>query len=139
MIPMASWLIALSALIVLMLGSLHLLYTFRGPKLRPRDAELEARMKEVHPVLTRQTTMWKSWVGFNASHSQGAIFFGLIYGYLALVHARLLFESPFLQLAGLAMLVGYAVLGQRYWFSVPYRCILIATALYAVALVTART
>ena len=138
MTALASWLIALSALIILMLGLLHLLYTFRGPKLRPRDAALEARMKEVHPVLTRQTTMWKSWVGFNASHSQGAIFFGLMYGYLALVHGRLLFESLFLQLIGLTMLAGYAVLGKRYWFSVPYHCILIATAFYAAALVAVR-
>lgn len=138
MISLASWLIALSALIILTLGALHLLYTFHGPKLRPRDASLEVRMKEVHPVLTRQTTMWKSWIGFNASHSQGAIFFGLIYGYLALAQGRLLFESPFLQLTGLAMLVGYAVLGKRYWFNVPYRCILIATAFYVAALVAAR-
>ncbi len=138
MISLASWLIALSALIILTLGSLHLLYTFRGPKLRPRDASLEVRMKEVHPVLTRQTTMWKSWIGFNASHSQGAIFFGLIYGHLALVRGALLFESPFLQLTGLAMLAGYAILGKRYWFSVPYRCILLATAFYAAALVLAR-
>lgn len=138
MIPLASWLIALSALIILTLGLLHLLYTFRGPKLRPRDAALEARMKEVHPVLTRQTTMWKSWIGFNASHSHGAIFFGLIYGYLALVQGTLLFESLFLQLTGLAMLAGYAVLGKRYWFSIPYRCILIATAFYAAALALAR-
>ena len=138
MISLASWLIALSALIILTLGALHLLYTFRGPKLQPRDAALEARMKEVHPVLTRQTTMWKSWVGFNASHSQGAIFFGLMYGYLALVHGALLFESPFLQLTGLAMLAGYAILGKRYWFRVPYHCILIATAFYAAALVLAR-
>ena len=138
MIPLASWLVAVGALIVLMLGLLHLLYTFRGPKLRPRDAALEARMKEAHPVLTRHTTMWKSWIGFNASHSQGAIFFGLIYGYLALVQGSLLFESLFLQLTGLAMLIGYAVLGKRYWFSVPYRCILIATAFYAAALLAAR-
>lgn len=138
MIPLASSLIALSALIVLMLGLVHLLYTFRGPRLRPRDATLEARMKEAHPVLTRQTTMWKSWVGFNASHSHGAIFFGLMYGYLALVQDTLLFDSLFLQLTGLAMLAGYAVLGKCYWFSVPYRCILVATAFYAAALVLAR-
>lgn len=138
MISLASWLIALSALIILTLGSLHLLYTFRGPKLLPRDGSLEIRMKEVHPVLTRQTTMWKSWIGFNASHSQGAIFFGLMYGYLALIQGTLLFESLFLQLTGLAMLAGYAALGRRYWFSVPYRCILIATAFYAAALVLAR-
>ena len=138
MIPLTSWLVAASAVIVLMLGAIHLLYTFRGTKLHPREPALQERMKEISPVLTRQTTMWKSWIGFNASHSHGAIFFGLIYGYLALVQGTLLFESLFLQLTGLAMLAGYAVLGKRYWFSIPYRCILIATAFYAAALVLAR-
>jgi hypothetical protein len=37
----------LSAAVVLTLGVLHLLYTFRGPKLRPRDPALLARMDEV--------------------------------------------------------------------------------------------
>ena len=137
MITPASGLIAGSALVILVLGLVHLLYTFHGPRLRPRDATLEARMKEVHPVLTRQTTMWRSWIGFNASHSIGAIFVALVYGYLALVHSPLLFGSLFLQLTGLAMLMGYAILGKRYWFSIPYRCILAATAFYVAALVAA--
>ena len=134
MIPLASWLVAASAAIILMLGAIHLLYTFRGAKLHPRERALQERMKETSPVLTRQTTMWKSWVGFNASHSQGAILFGLIYGYLALAHAALLFQSPYLLLLGLAMLLGYAFLGKRYWFSIPYRCILAATVLYIAAM-----
>jgi hypothetical protein len=137
-ITLAAWLVGTGASIMLMLGLLHLLYTFRGPRLRPRDAALETRMKEVNPVLTSQTTMWKSWVGFNASHSLGAIFFGLMYTYLALVHGILLFASPFLLLTGSAMLLAYAVLGKRYWFSVPYRCILAAAAFYAAGLVAAR-
>jgi uncharacterized membrane protein len=134
MIPLTSWLVAASAVIVLMLGAIHLLYTFRGTKLHPREPALQERMKEISPVLTRQTTMWKSWVGFNASHSQGAILFGLIYGYLALAHAALLFQSPYLLLVGLAMLLGYAILGKRYWFSIPYRCILAAVVLYLAAM-----
>ena len=75
-------LMTLSALVLSTLGVLHLIYTFHGPKLTPRDPDLQARMAEVHPVITRQTTMWRAWVGFNASHSMGAILFGLIYGYI---------------------------------------------------------
>lgn len=130
----APWLVAASAAIILMLGLIHLLYTFRGPKLQPRDSALQVRMMEVSPVLTRETTMWKAWIGFNASHSCGAILFGLVYGYLALAHGALLFQSPFLLLIGLALLAGYIFLGKRYWFSIPYRCILLATALYLLAL-----
>ncbi len=131
----APWLVAASAAVILLLGLVHLLYTFRGAQLHPRDATLEARMKEVSPVLTRQTTMWKAWIGFNASHGFGAIFFGAVYGYLALAHASLLFQSPFLLLSGLALLAGYVFLGKRYWFSVPLRGIVVAAALYAVALI----
>jgi hypothetical protein len=94
-------------------------------------------MQEVSPVLTRQTTMWKAWIGFNASHSFGAILFGAVYGYLSLEHPTFLFQSTFLLLLGLAFLSGFAFLGKRYWFSIPFRGILLATALYAGALIVA--
>ena len=132
---LAASLIAASAVIILVLGLIHLLYTFYGRKLYPRDTELEARLRDVSLVLTRQTTMWKAWVGFNASHSFGAIFFGVVYGYLALARREVLFGSPFLLLVGLLLLLGYGFLGQRYWFRVPFRGIVLATVLYAAALI----
>jgi len=131
----ASLLIAASAAIILLLGLVHLLYTFRGTKLHPRDAALQARLKEVSPFITRETTMWKAWIGFNASHSYGAILFGLVYGYLALAHASFLFQSTFLLLLGLLLLAGYVFLGKVYWFSVPFRGIVLSTALYVAALI----
>lgn len=130
----SSALIAASAVIILLLGLVHLLYTFRGRKLHPRDAALEAQMREGHPGLTRKTTIWKAWVGFNASHSFGAILFGLVYGYLALLHSAFLFQSPFLLGLGLLLLAGYVFLGWRYWFSVPFRSIVVATISYVIAL-----
>ena len=139
MSPVAPWLVTASAAIILLLGLIHLLYTFRGRKLHPRDADLEARMMEVSPVISRETTMWKCWVGFNASHSYGGILFGAVYGYLAAVHGAFLFRSPFLLLLGLLLLGGYAFLGKLYWFSVPYRGIVLATTLYAAALVAGWT
>ena len=137
--PLAPALLAASAAIVLLLGLVHLLYTFRGPELRPRDADLQARMEEASPVLTRETTMWKCWVGFNASHSMGAILFGVIYGWLALVQGPFLFQSWFLLGVGLAFLGGYVVLGRLYWFSIPFRGIVASTVLYVSALVIAWT
>jgi uncharacterized membrane protein len=133
----ASCLIAASALVILTLGLVHLLYTFRGTKLHPRDTALRARLETESPNLTRQTTLWKCWIGFNASHSAGAILFGLVYGDLALAHANLLFGSPILLGVGLAMLLGYAVLGKLYWFSIPHRSILVAGALYIAGLLVA--
>lgn len=81
--------------------------------------------------------MWKAWIGFNASHSYGALLFGAVYGYLALVHSAFLFQSWYLLSLGLLLLVGYAFLGKRYWFRIPFRGILVATVLYVCALVIA--
>ena len=128
-------LIAASAAIILVLGLIHLLYTFYGPKFLPRDRELQTRMQEVSPVITRQTTMWKAWIGFNASHSLGAILFGAVYGYLSLAHSAFLFRSTFLLLLGLLLLSGYLILAKGYWFSIPFRGILVASFLYVLALI----
>lgn len=135
MTTLATSLVTASAMIILSLGLIHLLYTFRGNKLHPRDAELEAKLREVSPVISRETTMWKAWIGFNASHSFGAILFGVVYGYLAIIHSPFLFQSRFLMLLGLLLLAGYVFLGKLYWFSVPFRAIVVATALYVAGLV----
>jgi hypothetical protein len=45
-------LILASAIIIFSLGALHLWLTFVGDKLKPRDPELEARLKNVSPVIT---------------------------------------------------------------------------------------
>jgi len=58
-------------------------------------------------------------VGFNATHSMGLILFGLVFGFLALAHGQLLFQSPFLLVVGLAMLGGIVVLCKVYFFSAP--------------------
>jgi|SRR4030095_9951392 hypothetical protein len=134
----APLLVAASAAIVLLLGLVHLLYTFSGPKLLPRDRELQTRMQEVSPVVTRQTTMWKTWIGFNASHSCALLLFGTVYGYLALGHSDFLFQSVFLLSVGLIFLLGYIILAKKYFFSRPLVGALLATVLYALGLIVSR-
>jgi hypothetical protein len=109
-----------SAGVLLALGIVHLVYTFRGPKLTPRDPSVQQRMQQVSPVLTSETTMWKAWIGFNASHSLALILFGLIYGYLALSNSKFLFGSPILLVIGFGMLFGLLTLARLYWFSAPF-------------------
>jgi hypothetical protein len=130
-LPIASLLVALSSSVVLSLGTAHLVFTFRGPKFDPRDAALRQRMHEVSPVISRETTMWRAWVGFNASHSFGAMLFGSMYGYLALAHPAVLFGSPFLLGLGLVTLSGYLALARAYWFRVPFNGILLALISFA--------
>ncbi len=101
-------LMVLSASIIFTLGVLHLVYTFWGPQLTPRDPALQISMSQISPIISK-ATMWRCWVGFNASHSMGLILFDLVFGYLALTHGQLLFRSPFLLVVGLAMLGGFVV------------------------------
>ena len=135
---LASLLICASAAVILALGLVHLLYTFFGTKLLPRDAALLSAMQAASPNLTRKTTMWRAWVGFNASHSLGAILFGLLYIHFAVWQPALLFNSPFLCGLGLACLLAYLWLGWRYWFSVPFRGIALATLLFTAGWVASR-
>jgi hypothetical protein len=131
----ASAFIAASAAIILLLGLVHLQYTFRGPNLRPSDPELATKMMEVSPVISSETTMWRCWVGFNATHSFGLIFFGALYGYLAIRHSTMLFRSWFLLALGLAFLLGYAVISKLYFFAAPFRGVALAAALYLLGII----
>jgi hypothetical protein len=134
----AKILMVLSASIVFTLGVMHFVYTFRGPALTPRDPALQISMSETSPVITQETTMWRCWVGFNASHSMGLILFGLVFGFLALAHDQLLFQSPFLLAVGLAMLGGLVVLCKAYFFSSPLIGISISLACYIASIALSR-
>jgi hypothetical protein len=134
----AKILMVLSASIIFTLGVVHFAYTFWGPKLTPRDPMLEVSMSQVSPVITKETTMWRAWTGFNASHSMGLILFGLVFGFLALAHGQLLFRSPFLLLVGLAMLGGLVVLCKAYFFSVPLTAVCISLVCYIASIALSR-
>ena len=131
-------LMVLSASIVFTLGVSHFVYTFRGPYLTPRDPALKISMSRVSPVITDETTMWKCWVGFNATHSMGLILFGLVFGYLTVAHGQVLFQSTFLLAVGLVMLGGLAVLCKVYFFSVPLTGVCISLACYIASIAVAR-
>lgn len=122
--------VTVSAGIIMLLGLVHLAFTHFGIKLHPRDDELLERMKTSSPVISRQTSMWKAWVGFNASHSLGAIQFGAVFGYLALRQPLLLFHSPFLGATGLIVLGAYLAMAKLYWFNRPLQGITLALACY---------
>ena len=133
---LASILLAAGAALVLLFGSMHLLFTFNGRKLHPRDPAVTAAMKATTPVITRETTVWRATLGFNATHSMGLMLFGLIYGYLALAQPVMLWQSGFLLTLGFVTLVAYLVFAKLYFFSIPFRGITLATLLYVVGVVT---
>jgi hypothetical protein len=134
---LAQILVVISAGIILVLGFIHLAYTYFGNKLHPRDAGLLERLKATSPVISRQTSVWKAWIGFNASHSLGAILFGAVFGYLALEQPMLLFHSYFLGAAGLVTLGAYLATAKLYWFVRPLQGISLAFVFYVAGFVVA--
>ena len=134
----AKVLMVLSASIVFTLGVVHFVYTFWGPNLKPRDQALEISMRQISPVITKETTMWRVWVGVNASHGMGLILFGLVFGFLAVAHGQLLFHSPFLLVVGLAMLGGLAVLSKIYFFNAPFTGISVSLVCYIASIALSR-
>ena len=127
---LVSILLVIGSLIIGFLGLMHLIYTFGSNKFEPRDDALGARLREVSPVLTSQTTMWKAWIGFNASHSLGAMLFAAIYAYLALFEIEFLLSSTFLIVVSLLTLGSFLFLARIYWFSSPFIGIAISTLLF---------
>lgn len=117
MIPQTLWF--LGSLILMILGTIHLYYTFYSNKFSPRKSNVEDEMKSTSPVLTSKTTMWKAWVGFNASHSIGAMFIGIINSYIALRYFDVIRNDIFFFLFNIITIAFYVWLAKRYWFKIP--------------------
>lgn len=121
--------------IYLILGTLHLVYTFFSTKFEPRNSDVLPAMQATSPKLTSRTTMWNAWVGFNASHSTGAMFFGFLLLFAALANLRLYAGSQIIQAVTFSNSIFYLWLGRTYWFRIPYTGILLSTILQFASLV----
>jgi len=119
-----------------LLGTVHLVYTFFTDKFDPRDAPTKEAMKATSPVLTRRTSVWDAWIGFNASHSLGAMLFAAMYLSLAGAHMPTLQGSPALFWLPVVASGAYLALAKRYWFRTPFIGIAIATTCFGVAALT---
>lgn len=118
-----------------LLGLVHLIYTFMGNRLKPRDESVSRAMQSGRLNLTAETTVWRAWIGFNASHSLGAMLLAVIYVPLCLFHHEVILSSRWLQSVPLVWGLAYLVLARRYWFSIPLIGIGLATLSFAIALV----
>ncbi len=116
------------------LGGLHLGYTLFTDKFLPRDPALMVEMQRVSPVLTRRVTMWKAWIGFNLTHSLGAILFGVMYIAIALENYTYLRASIALGVILLVFPLSVLATLVKYGFSAPRKGILAATVLIALSM-----
>jgi hypothetical protein len=130
-------LLGIGGLIYILLGALHAAYTWldiRNPRrIVPDDPAVIEAMRHSKIRLTRgQSTIWQGWVGFNFSHSLGAIFFGTAVCFIA---TRLgVMSFPPWVLPVLAAVSGiYLLLAVNYWFRIPVLGTGIATACLALA------
>ena len=128
----AQILIVFGAVLMGLLGALHIIYTFFTNKLEPRDAATATAMKATNPVLTRRVNIWDGWIGFNASHGLGIVLFAGTYLLLAIGHMSWLRDSRALTWLPVPACAAYLSLG-RYWFRTPIIGLAIATACFLAA------
>ena len=136
---LAKYLWEFGSLVIFMLGSIHLFYTFFTNKFNLRNESLMSEMKKSNFILTKETTIWKAWIGFNASHASGALFIGIVNFYLASRHFQLLITDGFLPLFSIATIAFYAWLAKRFWFRIPFLGISIALVCYIASYALTKT
>jgi hypothetical protein len=134
---LSRYLFLLGAVPFLVLGTMHALYTPRRTDerkgLSPGDPALAEVMARTRLVLTRRTDMWRTWVGFNLSHSLGAVLFGTVVVLAGRNAAS--FGSNAAVFLPFAVIVSaaYLGLGLVYWFRTPITGIAIALVLFSSA------
>ncbi|WP_460911298.1 LIC_13387 family protein [Spirosoma areae] len=130
---MANYLWQIGSVIIAVLGSIHLYYTFFTTNFSSRNEKMIEHMKSSSPILTKEVTVWKAWIGFNASHSSGAIFIGLINFYLAFQYFTILQSDHFFFLFNILTISFYVWLAKQYWFTIPFIGLLITFVCYSMA------
>lgn len=130
---MAQLLIIIGVSIFGVLGSIHLVYTFFTEKFNPYDASVISAMESTSPKLTKETTMWRAWVGFNASHSLGAMLLAATYIPLAINHFEIIENSTWFSALPVVVGISYLFLAKKYWFKIPFVGVLMSLLCFLVA------
>lgn len=117
------------------LGAIHLAYTFFSNKFDAFDGKVTKAMKGTSPVLTKETTMWNAWIGFNASHSLGAMLVTAFYVPLAINNMDVIQQTLWFSVLPVIIGIAYLALAKRYWFKIPFIGILLSTICFSSAAV----
>jgi hypothetical protein len=122
-----TWFIA-GAVILMAAGGGHALLTLldmvRPTLLTPIDDSVRSSMERTSFRFRRlfpggddvNPTMWRLWLGFNASHGLGVFTFGLVCLLIALHDYTLVEDIGGLQALTIAFPAVYFVIAVRYWF-----------------------
>ena len=137
MLELSRYLFLIGALPFIVFGFLHAAATPQTPAhakgLSPRDPAIRDAMANDTILLTRRTTVWLAWVGFNLSHSLGLLLIGVVVVLIGRTSAS--FQAQAAVFLPLAVLVSatYLVLGVRYWFRTPIIGISLASVCFLVS------
>lgn len=126
-------LIIVGASIFGVLGIVHLLYTFFTNKFEAYDSSVTDAMKKTSLILTKETTVWDAWIGFNASHSFGAMLVAGIYIPLAMDYFEIIQQSVWFSILPVVISLSYLMLAKKYWFKIPFFGFLISTVCFVLA------
>jgi hypothetical protein len=134
---LSRYLFLAGALPFVVLGLAHALATplAAGDRkgLSPSDPALAEAMTRGRVLLTGRTDLWRCWVGFNLSHSLGAVAFGAFV--IAVGRSATSYAAQAAVCGPLAVLVSGAFLaiGARCWFRTPIAGCAIAFACFALS------
>jgi hypothetical protein len=128
---------AAGGVIFIVLGALHAIYTaldvVKPRRFAPVDMSLLESMKKTTVRLNRSArNFWLSYLGFNFSHSLGALLFGSAALGLAMA-SPVAWESTAIAGSFVSIALVYALLSYCFWFWIPLVGSLSAAALFAAA------
>lgn len=133
---LAQVLLLSGAFIFGLFGMFHLIYTFFSNKFEAFDPTVTEAMNTSSLIITKETTIWKAWVGFNASHSLGMIIVPALYIPLTINHFNIIQQSVWLTILPVLIGMSYLALAKKYWFKIPFVGIFISTLCFIGAAVS---
>lgn len=137
MAPKYLW--EIGSLILTILGLIHLYFTFFTNQFSSENETVIAAMKTSFMRLTKQTTIWKAWIGFNGSHSLGVVFIGIINFYITVKYFQVFNSDSFYFFFNIFIIGFYAWLAKRYWFTIPFMGLVLVLFCYVVSMILAFT
>jgi hypothetical protein len=131
---LSRYLFLLGALPYVFLGTAHALATplttEQRKGLSPRDEAYRQSMVQQTVLLTRRTNLWLTWVGFNLSHSLGAVLLGVVVLLVGRSAASFAVNGPVFVPLAVVVSGTYLAIGLRYWFRTPIIGIVISTVCF---------
>ena len=77
--------------------------------------------------------MWRAWIGFNLSHSLGAVLFGVVVVLVGRTSASFGYNAALFLPLTVVVSIGYLSLGIAYWFHTPIIVIGLSVLLFSAA------